>query len=333
MNLTDLRAELDRQAAIIDGTGDLPLEAVRRRASRIRHRRIAGTSAAFAAAVIVAASIIPGIDNGTPQPAQTPTFGIDGLPSQPPPSAPDDVVKDGFVIRHQIGEDKLRASVIGNAGATQLNLLAQTADKVVVRYLCSAKAGLYMRFEVLAGSHRLALSDGCIPKPERSFDDSSVAFTWPARAPGHNLTIRLVDTKTGKPVVDPSARLVLGVYDAGPYRSVGTLQVPEVVEHDGYRYRLDKLEHSPATENAGVLETTTPADVPFLIVYGTTGKDDVSLQPNGMGGEGGSGGFISGPSMSLQPIGARPAGRASVDTPGSPHSDGELVIGVYLPDR
>ena len=348
MNLVDLRDHLDQQAARIDGSGDLRLNAVRRRASRIRRTRVAAAVAGAAAvvgAVAVAAGLVPGMVGtdrlqpiGPPIPAIStpgPQASPDGLPSRVPPINPHDYVRDVARFRGEVAGDTLREAMISQAGQSSIEITARVGGPVLtLRYFCVAStmpdANLEITIEGLSRVGGLNChGDDAQAQIERLALPFPVSAVQPNRGRPVQLRAHLVDDR-GTPVTDPTARFGVGVYETGAYRSVGTIHVPERMEHNGYVYRLAKLEHSPVHGSAGH-ELATPANTPFLVVYGSSGDSTIGVDLDGIATSSGrDGSMITGGGWSVTGVAARPAGHAAVFAEG-PHTNGDYLIGFYLP--
>jgi hypothetical protein len=348
MNLVDLRDHLDQQAARIDGSGDLPLAAVFRRAVRIRRTRVAvavAGTAAVVGAVAVAVGLVPALVRADqPQPIGPPTPAIstsggqaspDGLPSRVPPTGPHDYVRDVARFRSQVAGDTLREAMIGQAGQSSIEISAHVSGPAMtLRYFCVAAttpdANLEITIEGLSRVGGLNChGDDAQAQIERQALPFPVSAVQPYRGRPVQLRAHLVDDK-GTPITDPTARLGVGVYQTGAYRTIGTIHVPERIEHNGYVYRLATLEHSPVRGSAGH-ELATPANTPFLVVYGDTGDSTIGVDLDGINTPSGrDGSMIAGGGWSVVGVAARPAGHAAVYAEG-PHTNGDYLIGLYLP--
>ena len=348
MNLVDLRDHLDQQAARIDGTGDLPLDAVFRRAVRIRRTRVAAAVAGTAAAVgavAVAAGLIPTLIHADrPQPIGPPTPAIstpggqaspDGLPSRVPPTGPHDYVRDVARFRNQIAGDTLREAMISRAGQSSIEITAHVSGPAMtLRYFCVAATQPDANLEItIEGVSRVGglncHSDDAQAQIESQAMPFPVSAVQPNRGRPVQLQAHLVDDR-GTPVTDPTARFGVGVYETGAYRTIGTIHVPERIEHNGYVYRLATLEHSPVHGSVGH-ELATPANRPFLVVYGTSGDSTTGVDLDGIDTPSGrDGSMITGGGWSLAGVAPRSAGHAAVFAEG-PHTNGDYLIGLYLP--
>jgi len=341
MNLVDLRDHLDQQAAQIDGTGDLPLNAVRRRASRIRRTRVAvavAGAAAVVGAVAVAVGIVPGmVGTDRPQPIGPPIPAIstpgpqaspDGLPSRVPPTNPHDYVRDVARFHGEVAGDTLREAVISPAGQSSIEITARVRGPVLtLRYFCVASTMPDASLEItIDGLSRVGGLNchGDVVQAQIERLALPIPVSRPVQVRAHLVNDR------GTPITDPTARLGVGVYETGAYRSVGTIHVPERMEHNGYVYRLAKLEHSQVHGSAGH-ELATPGNTPFLIVYGSSGDSTIGVDLDGIATSSGrDGSMIAGGGWSVTGVAARPAGHAAVFAEG-PHTNGDYLIGFYLP--
>ena len=244
MNLADLRDHLNQQTARIDGSGHLPLDAVFRRAVRIRRTRVAAAVAGTAAvvgSVAVAVGIVPALIRADqPQPIGPPTPAIstsggqgspDGLPSRVPPTGPHDYVRDVARFRSQVAGDTLREAMISQAGQSSIEISAHVSGPAMtLRYFCVAAttpdANLEITIEGLSRVGGLNChGDNAQAQIER------LALPIPVSRPVQ-VRAHLVNDR-GTPITDPTARLGVGVYQTGNYRTIGTIHVPERIEHNG----------------------------------------------------------------------------------------------------
>jgi hypothetical protein len=350
MRLEDLRDHLDEQAAHIDGTGDVPLDVVRRKAIRIRRTRIAVAVLGTAVVVTIAAGIVPAlVGTEKSQPAGPPGVvvstppGTYRSPGRTPSAAPrrgsSGYVVDGIRIPGRIGGDMLQQATIGAAGQSTIQLTAWTAEPdVTVRYFCSAPGKPAAAIEILVDGKRAAHRQACPRQDPQTQIESGVATllvgrqlsrdTWASHDGPVRIQLRLVDAD-GAPADDPAARLGAGIYvTSGAYRLVGFVRVPQRVEYDGRTFELNRLEHSPVAVSAGH-ELTTPAGRPFLVVFGSSGDNATSVDLDGIETATGRSAARGGRGWSLAPVAARPAGRAAVLATG-PHTEGDYIIGIYV---
>lgn len=340
MKLADLRDHLNDQAADIDAIAAVPLEAVRRRATRIHRARVAtamvGTVAAVAVAAIGIGPSVLGIERSEPAtpPTTTPTSGLtgapDGLPRRVPPTDPRDYHRDDARFRYQIDGDLLRAAQISAAGETSVGFTIDIGKPdMTLRVFCTAAPGAKERMEVLVNGVRRRFADGCPVDAQSQIDGGSSSFPIPAGTT--SVEARLVDDR-GVPVADSTARVGVAAYATGAHRTIGETWVPELLEHNGYLYRLSKFEHRSARDNAA-LDVATPAGTPFLIAAGSSGNDTFAIDRDGTGTTSGRGGDLNdGGGISRLAVAARPAGRIGVYRIGPGPGTGELLIGLYLPE-
>lgn len=291
MNLTDLRTELDRQADRVDGAGELPLPAIRSKATGIRRRRIA--TAALAVALV--ATAVPLTVGSFTDPAQPP---VAGLPAQPAP----DVVRDGIRYRGNVDGDVLLKAEIADVGRQQFSFTwTPPAGEIQLRPFCTvpdytpppnqpANAPYWgvVRIDgkVLIGTEceRAGADD-----PGDTFNTHASAkdeIGVPKLVPGKPVRITVHVGDTGyEPRTNPKARLGLGIYQVGPMRTVTSarqgLRIPEILDRDGKFYRLVGVRTTPLVDGASVT-AATPGDTPLLLLYGGA-SFDVSDFPNTSG--------------------------------------------------
>jgi hypothetical protein len=306
MNLTDLRDELDLHVSGLEADTSAISAGIARKVRSTKRRRAAGAVGGLCAAVLAAGLVLTNQPGRAvvPAPAVTSpsvTVGADGMPERTIPDAPGDVVKDGLRFRAKAADDTLAAAFIGDPGQSQATLSWEpTTDLVSVTAQCHLpgvdknaagktllRVGLEGTKPLFEGPCQVGSAPvGDLPtggvtpgEPGQGWDALTVGLT--AR-----LRVQLVDT-AGKPVAFDSARVAAAVYELGPQRAVldktgRTVQVlPEVVEHQGYRYRLDEL--GAGIVRGGALPVgsapiiaSTPKDVPFLVSFGSVGTGTAS---------------------------------------------------------
>jgi hypothetical protein len=359
MNITDLRDELHSRAdgltadpsAIRAGVGD--------RITSTKRRRAAGALGGLGAAALVAGLLLsnqPG-RSVTPAPAVSSpsvTIGADGLPTRAVPDRPGDVVKAGLRYRAQVADDRLAAGFIGDEGQGQFTILwepqtthvsfsgecylpgvdPETAKRITLRLSLVGSTGF---FGSQCGSQLPADRDlppgGVVPgEPGQGWSELTVG-----RSAG--LRVQLVDTRTGKPTSFDTARITAAVYELGEQHSikdgsghvVGVL--PQVVEHQGYRYLLERVASVPLGGRS-LPTLKAPASGPYVVIFGTVGTgapgaDPGFFQLDGLPGDTSlvqEGGLTTAP----QAAGSGQALRLHLGE-GTPPKAGYGVIALYAP--
>ncbi len=304
MNITDLRDELHTRA---DGLAADP-EAIRAgvadRITATKRWRAAGALGGLGAVVLVAGLVLtnqPGRP-ATPVPAASSagvTLGADGLPTRVVPSQPGDVVKGGLRYRAQVADDRLAAGGIGDEGQGQLTMLwepqtthvsfsgecylpgvdPEVAKRITLRLSLVGSTGF---FGSQCGSQLPADRD----LPPGGVAPGEAGQGWSELTVGRSAGLRaqLVDTRTGKPTSFDTARIAAAVYELGEQRSIeddsGRVvgAIPQVVEHQGYRYLLETVVHRPL--GSGSLPTLeAPVSGPYVVTFGTVGTGEPSADP------------------------------------------------------
>ena len=347
MKLTELRDELATRAGESEQHAyDDLLPGVRRKVRSTKRNRIAGAAAGAAVVAIVAAGIVPGMtDSSQPDPATSstpgPQTGPDGMPSREPVwDRARDLNKNGITLRHRIAGETLLAGTIGDKGQAEIRTtFVPRSAEVGLRYFCSSKARKNTRFEILIGGE-VAVHGGDCSKSPMTDPLHESRSTDRTLLPGSDVgkpvevVMRLIDSTTGQPVDDTSILLAAGIYDPGPQRTVGTVKIPELYQHQGFEYRLAGFERGRLAPGAKV-GITTPADTPFLVAYGGYGGGAVAVDLvcgnnqgttdwNGLGS--GAYGWAMCP--------ARPGGRTEVrwSGQGTP-AQGEMFVAIYTQQR
>ncbi len=366
MNTTDLREGLDHLVADVTADGHFASGVAAKVRAR-RRARAAGVGAACVALLAIGAGAtvqLTGTGARTPGPATsghalpqpTPTMtGIEGMPSGIVPPEPSDIVKDGIRVRARIGNDRLVAGLIGDPGQDRLtarwvpttnhvSYLAECYDSgstagrlsdLHVRASIQGDGG-FVETNCQSGAPTPELPDNRAIPGEPGQGVPNLVVGRPAR-----LTVTVVD-KNGRAVRDAGVRLVAAVYELGPQSVIVETRtgkvvaaLPEVLERDGYRYRLASVTSRPAGERLPAVET--PAGTPFFVTFGSAGVDEasgkayvadgpvirlkgLSTSPASFGGNGGS---VTAP----QP--ARAAGTVQLVREGPKPSSGVDFVAIY----
>lgn len=303
MNTTELRQGLDHLVADVTADGHFASGVAAKVRAR-RRARAAGVGAACVALLAIGAGAtvqLTGTGARTPGPATSghalpqpgPTMtGTDGMPTRAVPTAPGDIVKDGLRIRARVGGDSLAVGSIGDRGQDQMTLWWEPTTTHVSLggecFLPGADKATTERIRLrltLVGSTRSLGGGSCGSEAPRDL----LPATWTPGLPGEGweeltvgkpaqLRVQLVDD-TGKPVHFGSARIAAAVYNTGPQSVIVETRtgkvvaaLPEMLERDGYGYRLAGVTSRPAGERLPAVET--PAGTPFFVTFGSAGVDE-----------------------------------------------------------
>jgi hypothetical protein len=304
MNLSDLRDELTAHADDLGTAGDFsPGVAGRVRATK-RRRAVAAGSLATLAVAALTVGVLPSLGRPAPiLPAGSPSsaapmVGADGMPFRSVPDAPGDIVKDGLRYRAAVAGDTLAAGFIGDRGQGQFSLLWEpTTTHVSVGAQCwlpgltGDEAATYMVTVSLAGSRGFfggSCSAGRPAErdlPARGTVPGEPGQGWTELTVGRaaSVSIQLVDAKTNQPASVDGAQLTGAVYELGSQTTVKDLSgtpvaaLPHIVEHQGYRYRLERLSTSPL--RSGRLSPTGAPAGPAVVLWGSAGDTVLATTP------------------------------------------------------
>jgi hypothetical protein len=259
----------------------------------------------------------------------------EGPPGRTPPTSDADYVKDGVRYRARIGGDTLLGALVADRGKNQFDLtVTATGSQLSLSPLCTAMVTGTGQFPL----YQLAFSFNGEPATKMSCSGGSLdAGTGSSSTTGEKppaageqvtVTVRLED-KNGKPVTLEHDWIGLGIYAKGKQQTVDETGFDEVREYDGRNYRLTELKKVPFP-GANRFTIKTPADTPFLVSYGSTGKvgERSSIEVTGLSnspGHSGAGGY----GTEGEP--ARPAGSATLIATGMGKGPGHLVMAIYLP--
>lgn len=313
MNTTELKQDLDRLVRDVTAEAGFAVGVAAKVRGRKRARAVAA-SVAGVALLGVGAGLVPQLLDGprTPTPAvngptvsvPTPTTtAVDGLPSRVAPPAPGDVVKNGLRLRGQVGDNTLAVGVIGNPGETGLSLTwTPTTTHVSLGAQCylpgldAAEASKVQIRLSLVGAEGSLASGSCDSKLPTARDLQPATWVpgdpgagWQELTVGRSATVRaeLTDSE-GRPLKHADARVVAAVYDQGPQRVLVAptsgrplVALPEVVEHEGYRYALATVVSGPSGTRLAAVPT--PGGQPFLVSFGSAGAEPVDASvPSGV---------------------------------------------------
>ncbi|MEW1952214.1 hypothetical protein [Terrabacter sp. NPDC080008] len=300
MNVTDLRDELTSHADDLGAAPDFRA-GVAGRVRRTRRRRAAAACAATLAVAAVAAGVVTG--TGRPAPAvpagpptssasAAPMIGADGMPYRAVPDAPGDVVKDGLRYRAKVADDTLAVGFIGDPGQAQASLIWEPTTTHVsfgascyLPGLSPDEASKYMVSVGLEGGKDGVFGRQCSGErpSERDLPSGGIPGEpgqgWDALTVGKaaRLRVRLVDAKTMRPATVEGVQLSGAVYELGSEQPVRdpsgktVASLPDVVEHQGYRYELIGLQAEPLASWHD-LTSGVPAGI-SLFTWGSAGGD------------------------------------------------------------
>ena len=154
-----------------------------------------------------------------------------------------------------------------------------------------------------------------------------------------DITAEIVDLN-GIPSPSPDQQVGLGIYSRSDDRPIHTkpeVSFPELIEHQGHRYRwADSMTSgfAPSQTQQGV-NVQTPAFKPFVVVFGTVDVPELhTFEIAGMsGGQTFTVGPGDGPLAGLKSVAveAQAAGQVEVRPVGPSLTQGTLMIGLYLP--
>ncbi|KRC92702.1 hypothetical protein ASE25_05170 [Terrabacter sp. Root85] len=362
MNLTDLRDELTTHADDLGTAPDFTAGVAGRVRTTKRRRAVAAGSVATLAVAALAVGVVtslgrpaPTVPAGPPSSA-APMIGADGMPFRSVPDAPGDVVKDGLRYRARVGDDTLVAGFIGDRGQGQFSLVWEpTTTHVSIGAECylpgltDAEAATYMVTVSFGGTAGFFGSSCAAGRPaERDFPAGGTVpgepgQGWTELTVGRTASVRiqLVDAKTRKPASVDGAQLTGAIYAQGARALIRDLSgtpvaaLPDVIEREGYRYRLTASIAGPIDVAGTPLETAAPQSGPFLVTSGTvvTGsprREPAYFQLEGLVGEQTQ--WMEGGSQTApQPSGdGRPLQLVVAEGSAPPHGTG--FIAIYTPE-
>ena len=358
MNLTDLRDELDLHVRDLEADTSAISAGIAGKVRSTKRRRTAGAVGGLCAAVVAAGLVLTNQPGRPfiPAPAVTSptvTLGADGTPERTIPDSPGDVVKDGLRFRAKVGDDRLAVGFIGDEGQGQFTLMwepstqhVSIASECYVPGADTAEAQALTLRVSLEGTegHFGSMCQAGLPQgrdlPASGITPGEPGEGWPELAigSGARLRVQLVGTKSGKPTSFEGVRIVAAVYDLGAQRLItddagkALAAIPEVVEHQGYRYFLEGFVSGPLAKGP-LPEITTPDGRPFLVAWGsadtgTPGNSDGSLQLTGLDEESSG---IQGGGWSTAAQRARTLGTAAIRVEGPRPTQGTAFIATYVP--
>ncbi|MGO4661519.1 hypothetical protein AB4Z14_06600 [Terrabacter sp. 2TAF16] len=356
MNLTDLRDELTTHADDLGTAPDFTAGVAGRVRTTKRRRAVAAGSVATLAVAALAVGVVTSLGRPAPTvPAASsssaaPMIGADGLPFRSVPDAPGDVVKDGLRYRARVADDRLVAGFIGDRGQGQFSLvwepmtthvsigaecyLPGLTDTAAATYMVTVSFGGTAGFfgsSCAAGrpAERDLPAGGTVPgEPDQGWTELTVGRTASVR-------IQLVDAKTRKPVSVDGAQLTGAIYAQGARTLIRDLSgkpvaaLPDVVEREGYRYRLEGRASVADATTRDELVVPTPGGRPFLVTYGYAGTGGPSVGAEHLTGLVDESTAVSGGlTTAAQP--ARPEGTVTLRHDGAVAATGVRLVAVYV---
>jgi hypothetical protein len=327
MNIDELRASLHARADDIAGPLDDPLPQLRariRRRNRVKAGIVAGVGAA---AVVVAATVVPGLigQNRDTLPAGPPT-------STPTPSLTTSVFRTGFPAR--VDGDPLIASYVGKKGhSTGTLTFTATGHGLTFRPVCKLPARALARLGPAALDLHVSVNGrdefemGCSGDTTSSTSMAPDAPSWPATGTPVTigLTIEASVANNAQPTQVPGARLALGVYDrTGRTRTKAGITVPVVHGVPGHEQQLRRFVVGHLTSRTRTLTVRLPAlaEPGTLIAGGGRGRGAVSITGSGGGPMGNTAGGLA-----SSPLPAGPA--RTINVHAGPRVTGWLAIAYY----
>lgn len=353
MNITDLREELVSRTHEVHADAASIAEGVTGRIRTTKRRRVAGAAGGLGAAALALGLVLSNQGSTvTPPPVPAATLGVDGMPSRALPDVTGDVVKDGLRVRAVVGENTLVAGLIGDLGQRSLSASWKPTTNRI-SYVAECWLPLNSSKEAFEGTVLRASISGtagyiessCQPRLPQDHDLPAGGYVPGEPGQGHRdldlgteatLTVQLV-TPNGDPTSVPGVRMAAAVYELGPQRVleddagrvVGAL--PEVLEHQGYTYRLEALVSGPA-RTGPLPEVSTPAAVPFLVTYGSTATpgdpEPGAFHLSGLGVESS---LVQGGGWSTVAQPARAASTVGLRSEGPRPKEGVAFIATYTP--
>jgi hypothetical protein len=219
-------------------------------------------------------------------PTPTETRGSKATPSRALPSQPVDVIKDGHRFRAHVAGDTLAFATFGEPGQSITGSFA-AAGPVEFVADCLGQAPPNTTVEIrFAGEVKLVgeCSEGLPPGDYNPISaragKAGLGVVWgPVRSPDMayrkaDVSARLVDAATSKPIAAPKARIALGAYLPGMTTPVldphmdARSEIPMVLEANGVRYALSTAMTGRLTAT-GLPSVEVPANSAVLILWGS----------------------------------------------------------------
>ncbi|GAA1664458.1 hypothetical protein GCM10009745_02800 [Kribbella yunnanensis] len=302
-------------------------------------------------ATTVTAQVV-GTDSGKPDTVDQLQLGIyaaadapaasDAAPTRVPAVGPDDFQSGGIVYRKHFGGDTLLGATVGQAGQKQVSFsFTSTGAPLVLHEFCSANKGIagtsLPPYQVATSLNGTLVSEAtCGASSTDAVAGTSHGVASPPAGQRVDVTSQIVPV-AGKqaPPLPADVRLGVGVYSQGKQRSVDGVGLAERIELGGYEYRLADIRQ--ARGPAGKVAIDTPADQPFVIVYGSSklgiagpaeGEMSCRERATGISVAAAQHGDLG---RSLVPFAAGPPGQAEMKVTKGKPTKGTVFIGIYLP--
>jgi len=156
-------------------------------------------------------------------------------------AAPEGVTDDGITFREQVEDRTLVDAEVGELGESDISLPVSMPSGGVAFATFCVGGPEDARFRVGVGEEHVELS--C--DDASAFDPGLNSFELD-RSPAGNARVRAwVVDGSGRAIDDPGLQLGVGVYRITPdQRRVAGQPVPELIEEDGHRWRLDAVHES-----------------------------------------------------------------------------------------
>ncbi|GAB2553666.1 hypothetical protein [Kribbella endophytica] len=353
MNLDELRDRLHDQADEIDLAEPAPLHTLRRRAGRIRRRRIAtGAGVAAVCCAVVAAAAIGSssgmLDRTEPATSPTPSVSVptaalpDGLPSAKIVPSPKDYVKNGIRYQAKVADAELLDAQIGGSSVSfQFDAAQELVDFRAFCALPGEPAAAELAKVVVRIDGRAVTSRPCTRFPEPQAGEQpgiGVPGLGIQLAKSYQVTATVVDGNN-RPIVRDGMVTGVGVYARGPGREVREgYWLPLRIQHHGRIYRWADSMTAPVVSGAGPQGAglDTPGFTPCLVAFGTvgvpgphsfeiagtTGGEQFTVHP----ADGAAG------SIFFDAVPSQAAGSFELRQTGKTPTVGDLVVAIYLPE-
>jgi hypothetical protein len=271
-------------------------------------------------------------------------------PTRIPAAAPGDQSKDGIRFRSKVGGNTLGAASIGDLGQGSVQLkFTPTGAPLLFSTFCTANNGEYENppYEIVVRiGNSVERHSSCRADTTDAGTGFEGSISWPASTEPVVATATLVN-KQGRPVTVKDARIAFGLYFQGAQRVVtaadgSSVSVDEVIETDGYNYKLADLKTADAATTRK-FSINIPTDKPFVFGAGSTSlgttkvvTGDVtgvtgmymSMDPT-MPGSVDSFGFGRTAQAAGQP--SEQAGTATFELQEGRPTKGKFILAVYLP--
>jgi len=156
-------------------------------------------------------------------------------------AAPEGVTDDGITFREQVENRTLVDAEVGELGDSDISLPVSMPSGGVGFATFCVGGPEDARFRVGVGKEHVELS--C--DDASTFDPGLNSFELTRSPAGDDPVRAWVVDRAGRAIDDPDLRLGVGVYRVTPdQRRVADQPVPELIEEDGHRWRLDAVHES-----------------------------------------------------------------------------------------